>query len=103
MSIFINTYKSHAGQSLLPIPWSYRMIKKVLVRLGQSHNCECLKDNTIQRISHSLVEVAKRPWEEQISPKLPEPPHALQKVSFSSLAISASFLLLGTMMFEQEN
>lgn len=77
MSIFINTYESHAGQSLLPIPWSYRMIKKVLVRLGQSHNCECLKDNTTQHISHSLVEVAQRPWEEQISSKLPEPPHAL--------------------------
>lgn len=46
MSIFINTYKSHAGQSLLPIPWSYRMIKKVLVRLGQSHSCQCPKDNT---------------------------------------------------------
>lgn len=37
----------------------------------------CLKDNTTQRISPSLVEVAPRPWEEHISPKFPEPPHAL--------------------------
>lgn len=43
MSIFINTHKSHAGQSVLPISWSYRMIHKVLARLAQSQNCECLK------------------------------------------------------------
>lgn len=74
MSIFINTYKSHAGQSLLPTPWSHRMVKKVLVHLGQSQNCVL---QITQRISHSLVEVTQKPWEEQISPKLPEPPHAL--------------------------
>lgn len=105
MSIFINMYKSHAGQLLLPISWFHRKIQKVLVCLAQSQNCECLKDNTTHCISHSLVDVAQRPWEEHISPKLPEPSHALfpPKASFSSLGIRASFLPSGTMMSAQEN
>lgn len=73
MSIFINTYKRPAGQSLLPTPWSHRMVKKVLVHLGQSQNCECLTDNTTH------LSLASRGDTEALGgtdfPKAPRTPH----------------------------
>lgn len=73
MSIFINTYKRHAGQSVTNtlVP---RKVKKVLVHLGQSQDCECVTENTTMHLS-----LASRGDTEALGgtdfPKAPRTPH----------------------------
>lgn len=105
MSIFINTYKVTLVSRFLPVSWCYRMINNVLVSLVQSQNCECLKDNGTQDISHSLVEVAQRPGRNTFPTSFQNPHNALFPPE--SLLLSpwyrGLFLLSGTMMSEQES